>query len=112
MARYCGHVGIEPIEDFAQTAKILGEALGGLNFVQDQEHRFDEFPAFVAVDNGIEYALLGVTDPSDDLRDQQTSDFELQVHSYAATTGEKIDISMQLVERIANDGRILGWVLT
>ena len=112
MTRYFGYVGIEPIGNLAQTAKILGEALGGLNFVQDHERKFDEFPAFVAVSDGIEYALLGVPDPSEDLRDEPSSDFELQAHPYGDVTGEKVDISTQLIERLANDGRIRGWMLT
>ena len=112
MARYFAHVGIEPKGDLSQTALILGEAFGGLEFVEDTQRRFDEFPAFIGQENEAIYVLLGVPDPSEDLRDEPTTDFELQVIPGQHATGDSIDVSDQLIARIEADGRLRCWPLT
>jgi len=111
MARYFAHLGIEPMGDLSQTAIILGEALAGLEFVEDTQRRFDEFPAFIGQEDDATYAFLGIPDPSEDLRDEPSSDFELQVMPGQHATGESVDISDQLIARIRTDGRLRCWSL-
>jgi hypothetical protein len=111
MPDYVGFLGVRPVGDLAQTASLLGEALG-ITFREDQEGRFDEFPAFIAERDGVEYALLGSPPASEDLRDSPTSDFELQVSSLHRTTGAaEIDISAELVEKLSRNGALQSWEL-
>jgi hypothetical protein len=107
-----GHVGIDPIGALPETAALLGEVLGGLVFVEDTLRRYDEFPAFVAESGGLRFALLGVPDPADDLRDEPTNDFELMIEPVVVALGDaKTDISDQVMQRLRNDGRINCWSL-
>ncbi len=107
-----GHVGIEPVGDLSETAALLGSVLGGLIFSEDTQRRYDEFPAYLAERGALRYALLGVPDPDDDLRDDPTMDFELIVEPLALLQGSaKADISDELIEKLRNDGRINCWSL-
>jgi hypothetical protein len=105
-------IGVTPARSLVETAHLLGEALGGIHFAEDKARRFDEFPSFIAVDDGLQYALLGVPAEEDDLRDERAEDFSLLVQPATHTLGGKNeDISERLVERILRDGRICCWVL-
>ena len=57
-------IGIKPMGSLAETALVLGKALGGIAFVQDTEGRFDEYPA-IAESGRLRFALLGVPGPAD-----------------------------------------------
>ncbi len=107
-----GHVGIEPVGSLSDTATLLGDVLGGLVFSEDTQRRYDEFPAYIAEGNDLRYALLGIPDPDDDLRDDPTADFELMVEPLALHPADvKADISQQLIQKIRDDGRINCWSL-
>ena len=115
MCDFC-NIGIEPTGTLADTAHLLGEVLGGLVFVEDSLGRYDEFPAFVAESAGLRFALLGIPDPEDDLRDDPTEDYELLIepialHSIDAVGDPEEDISEQIMQKILNDGRIRCWSL-
>jgi len=106
------HVGIEPIRDLGVTAEVLGIALGGLAFVEDTRGRYGEFPAYVAEEEGLRYALLGIPAPEDDLREEKTNDFELMVEpALPSGDGPKADISNDLILRISRGGRLKCWSL-
>lgn len=109
-ARMFAHVGIRPLGDLGATAEALGGALG-LHFVEDSGGRYDEFPAYVAEREGHEYALLGVPNPQDDLRENKTDDFELMVSVPNNAPGVEVDISQDLVTKINQDGRLQCWLL-
>ena len=110
--RKFAHVGIEPSGTLAETAALLGRVLGGLVFVEDTRRLFDEFPAYVAKDAGVRYALLGIPAPEDDVREVRTDDFELLVEPLSSHgDGEKKDISAELLSKIERDGRLRCWSL-
>ena len=73
-----GFYTIKPLGELAATAKTISVALG-VDLRYDQSGDYEEFPAFVASAHGWHFALLGNPSPSDDLRDNPTDDFELQV---------------------------------
>jgi hypothetical protein len=110
MPKYSGYVGIAPVRRLAETAAILGDVLG-LVFTEDTEGRFDEFPAFIAEASGLQYALLGIPDADEDIRDNPTNDFELQVVSTVPTSGNATDISEELIAKLKKDGRLKCWLL-
>lgn len=106
-------IGIRPAGTLADTATILGQALGGLVFKEDTQGGFDEYPAFIAESSGLRYALLGVPLPKDDVRDKSSNDFALLVKPSAPKTGEKReDISERLIIQIKSDGRLTCWRLS
>lgn len=74
-----GYGGIKPQGTLAETAALLGRALGALDFQFDTEYRYDEYPAYLAERDGLRYALLGVPAPEDDVREVPTDDFQLMV---------------------------------
>jgi hypothetical protein len=104
-------VGITPIGELEATAKVLGEALGGLTFVEDKSGRYDEFPAYVAEREGLRYALLGPPAPEDDLRDEATDECQLMVDAISGEAGPRSDISADLIAQIGRDGRLQSWPL-
>jgi hypothetical protein len=88
-----------------ETASILGRILGGLEFVEDIQGRYDEFPAYVAEKDGYRYALLGVPAPEEEIRDNPTKDFELMLLPILPlTNATKIDVSDELILKISRDG--------
>ncbi|MBT9458005.1 MAG: hypothetical protein IV097_15405 [Burkholderiaceae bacterium] len=108
-----GHVGIQPMGSLADTAKHLGEALGGLAFVEDDRGRYDEYPAYIAERNGLRYALLGVPAPEDDVRDNPSDDFTLMIEPLTPQGGvPDADVSEETIKRIRSDGRLTCWALT
>ena len=107
-----GYVGIEPHGALAETASLLGRALGNLDFQADTESRYDEYPAYIADRNGLRYALLGVPAPEDDIRDEPTSDFQLMVKPLSlGPAGSKMDISAELAKKIQESGLLNCWPL-
>lgn len=105
-------IGIEPAGTLAETALLLGQALG-LAFNEDTRCRFDEYPAFVTERDGFRYALLGVPNPEDDVRDEPSSDFKLLVESIGARAQDgKENISQELVLRIQSHSHLRCWQLT
>jgi hypothetical protein len=107
-----GHVGVKPMESLAATAKLLGEALGGLAFVEDRNHRYEEYPAYIAEHGGLRYALLGVPAPGDDVREDPSDDFALLIEPMSVQRGaQKSDVSDEIVKRIQADGRLTCWAL-
>lgn len=110
MSNYFGYIGIEPAGSLSETARKLGEVLG-LVFSEETERRFDEFPAFVAEAESLQYALLGIPDEDEDIRENPTNDFELQVTSKGPASGNAIDISEELFARLQRDGRLKCWLL-
>lgn len=111
MTRLVGYVGIKPVGDLAETATIVGEALGGIEFIGDTGNLFDEFPAYVAETSELRYALLGVPEPEQDLRDDPTADFALHVASLSSAQDSVVDISEQVLETLGKDGRLTCWLL-
>lgn len=108
-----GHVGIQPVGSLADTAKLLGEVLGGLVFAEDIRRRYDEYPAYIAEHNGVRYALLGVPAPEDDLRENPSDDFELMIEPIARQrVAPDVDVSEETIKRIQSDGRLTCWALT
>ena len=102
---------IAPAGDLAQTAKILSAAFGE-QFRFDTSGNYEEFPAFVATRDNLEYALLGVPDPKYDVRDEaeRTTDYQLIVHPIRSNDpGVRIDISDEVIREIALDGRLRCW---
>jgi hypothetical protein len=111
MQKFFGYVGVEPIGDLAETAAVVGEALGGIAFGEDTQGRYDEFPAYVAENFGVRYALLGAPDPDDDVRDHHEPNFELRMEPVGVDSGPRIDISEKVVATLKKDGRVNCWVL-
>lgn len=109
--RKFANVGIGPVGSLGDTAEILGSIFGGLVFVEDEQRRYDEYPAFVTERDGLRYALLGVPAPEDDLRDEPTDDFALMVEPVSHGDGAVVDISEDLIKRIQGDGRLQCWSL-
>ena len=105
-------IGISPVGSLGETAEILGRVLGGLVFLEDQQGRYEEYPAYVAEDNGIRYALLGVPEQGYDVRDEPTTDFTLLVEPILTKREDAIvDTSGGLIDRIQRDGRLKCWSL-
>lgn len=97
----------------ANTAKLLGEILGGLTFVEDDSGRYDEYPACIAEHKGSRYALLGVPSPEDDVRDHPSDDFELMIEPLVCLRGaDSADESEETIKRIRLDGRLTCWALS
>ena len=108
-----GHVGVQPVGSLADTANLLAEALGGLSFAEDRDRRYDEYPAYTAVRDGLRYALLGLPASEEDIRDDPSDDFELLVEPVSVHPGlPKSDISTDLIARIGSHGRLVCWALT
>jgi len=106
-----GHVSIEPLGTLAETAALLGRALGNLVFQADTEYRYDEYPAYIAERDGLRYALLGVPAPEDDIRDVPTSDFELMVETISSEpVTSSLDISDELLKEIKESGLLNCWL--
>jgi hypothetical protein len=91
---------------------MLGNVLGGLRFELDSNGTFDEYPAYIAQQGGVRYALLGIPAPEYDIREDRDENFSLQVQSVDADAcGPKEDITDALVAAIRNDGHLECWRL-
>ncbi|OLF53303.1 hypothetical protein [Pseudomonas chlororaphis] len=104
-------IGLTPIGSLENTATILGNVLG-ITFKQDNEGTYDEYPAFIASTPTLKYALLGVPLPEDDLRDEQSNEFNLLVSSIDDDSDyPEIDISEQLISQLMKSGIMQCWKL-
>ncbi|WP_282297184.1 hypothetical protein [Stenotrophomonas sp. PS02289] len=110
MNRYAS-VGVKPIGSLRETAELLGEVLSGLNFQEDTDWVYDEYPNFYAYDDTCVYALLGCPAPEDDLREDPDGDFELLVSPIDDSSDEDTDVSAELVSIINSDGRLSAYMM-
>jgi len=74
------HIGIIPVADLETTANVVGKIVGA-DFEKDTSGFYEEFPAYVADADGIEYALLGHPEPGHDFREYTKNEFELILRS-------------------------------
>jgi hypothetical protein len=97
---------VRPVGSLRETARILGDALGGMDFVEDKSGYYEEFPAFEAARAGLRFALLGIPDPKYDIREEpRSTDFQLIVEPMRSNDpGRKVDISQDIFEEIAKSG--------
>lgn len=105
------NVEIAPAGDQAHTARILSDAFS-VQFRFDTSGNYEEFPAYVATRDDLEYALLGVPDPKYDVRDEaeRTTDYQLIVRPIRSNDpGVRTDISDKVISEIALDGRLRCW---
>lgn len=109
--RCFAHIGIRASYSLADVAKILGEIFS-VEFVEDKSWRYDEFPAFVVELQNIRFALLGVPEPGDDLREDPIDDFELMIEPIESSPDTlKVDVSEEALSRMCQDGRLDCWLL-
>ena len=101
-------VSIESFKDLKTTADIVGEILSNVKFHKDQEHTFDEIPAYLATDDTFKYALLGHA--NEDSGKSAKKEFHLTMYPkerYA--DGENLDLSEELAQKLNGDGRLRCW---
>jgi hypothetical protein len=108
MPTYRAFLRIEPAGELAGTAAILDDVLGVV-FAKAPPGRFDEFPAFVATASGLEYALLGIPAPGEQIQDDPIGDFDLHVTPASGNPCTAADISEELATRLNSDGRLRCW---
>jgi len=77
MATGCVFI-IKPHISLAVAADRIGAALA-VRLVPEMSGRFEEYPAFVGATSDLEIALLGPPEPEQDIRDDPTQDYALQV---------------------------------
>lgn len=104
-------VGIKPVGTLKETADLLGEVLSGLDFQEDTDGTFDEYPCFIAYDDEYMYALLGNPSPEDDVREDPDGNFQLKVQSIDDSSDDHLDVSGELVSLISRDGRLSSYEL-
>ncbi|WP_312315913.1 hypothetical protein [Stenotrophomonas sp.] len=110
MCKYAD-VGVKPVGTLKETAELLGEALFGLDFQEDNDGTFDEYPTFLAFHDGYMYALLGNPRPEDDVREDPNGDFQLKMMPIEDSPGEYADVSDELVDMLSRDGRLSVYML-
>jgi len=77
MRHRSAYLRIEPLQGgLADTAKTLGDTLG-VEFEEDVDGRYEEFPAYLGRANHMQYALLGFAD--DSTEEDVALGFELKV---------------------------------
>ncbi|MEO7424964.1 MAG: hypothetical protein ABI036_07245 [Fibrobacteria bacterium] len=72
-------IEIETAQPLVDTAAAIAAALGGIQFEQELTGLYEEYPAYVARQGSQEYVLLGPPSPEDDLRDNPTGGFQLNM---------------------------------
>ena len=77
-----GHIDIEKTAPLDEVALAVSRALEVVALNEDHSGYFEEFPAFVGYALGLRFALLGDPLPENDIRDDKTGGFELQIMSY------------------------------
>ena len=104
-------VFIDPFKDLQTTADVIGEIFGGIQFKFDDDWAYDEFPTYIAKDDTYEYALLGIPDPKNEIRDDPPNTFQLEVSSIETDSDKNDegheDISEEIVARLNKDGRLI-----
>lgn len=73
-----GCVNILPTQTFEETVLLLGRALG-ITFTEDQEGKYEEYPAYRAFALGFEIAVLAPPLPENDTREVPDNIFQLIV---------------------------------
>jgi hypothetical protein len=69
---------IQPSISLSEAADRIGKALA-IRLVPETSGRFEEYPAFVGSTSDQEFVLLGPPAPEDDIRDDPTQDYALQI---------------------------------
>jgi len=95
---------IEPVENLEITSKIIGNALG-LHFEKDMSGFYEEFPAYVAKHDSMEFTILRNPDPEDDIRDDPTDHFELIIESELDINHDKV--IQYISSKLSKDSRII-----
>lgn len=101
---FTGCLNIRPTLSFEETVAEVAEALG-VNFLPDQEGKYEEYPAYRAFVLGLELALLAPPLPKFDTRAVQEDIFQLIIHSdvHVTDVGVNVDLTAlveaQLVAR-------------
>lgn len=105
-------IGIKPYGTLGDTANALGKALGGLEFSEDFNGTFDEFPAYIAHQGTLRFALLGLPPTDFDIREITTESFQLLVETIGPDQYEaRDDISNELIQRISANCALICWKL-
>jgi len=94
---------IEPIVNLDVTSKIIGDALD-LHFEKDTSGFYEEFPAYVAKHDSMEFTILGNPDPEDDIRDDPTDHFALIIESESDINHDKV--IQYISSKLSKDSRI------
>lgn len=101
---------IQPCGTLQETAVALGRALGGLVFEEEDSGKYEEYPAYVARDPQLSYALLGIPEPEYDIRDVKRNTYTLQVESIGiASDNAQEDISESLARTIRENSKLICW---
>ncbi len=96
MATGCVFI-INPRISLAIAADRIGAALA-VRLVPEMSGRFEEYPAFVGATSDLEIALLGPPEPEQDVRDDPTQDYALQVAPLAQVEQHRyLELHQQLV---------------
>jgi len=88
-----GCVNILPTLTFEETVLLLGRALG-ITFTEDQEGKYEEYPAYRAFALGLEIALLAPPLPEHDTREVRDNVFQLIVTATSALGEEGVCVDM------------------
>lgn len=96
-----GGVNILPTQTFEETVLLLGQALG-ITFMEDQEGKYEEYPAYRAFALGLEIALLAPPLPELDTREVPDNVFQLIVRgmSFLGNEGVCVDMNALLESQI------------
>lgn len=106
-----GYIGIKPVGTLRNTAELLGKDLC-VEFFEDTEGRYDEYPAYCAEALGLELALLGVPPEEYDIRENKTEDYVLQIKNILSVKSEnQIDISDFILSWLRTDSTLDCWIL-
>ncbi|GAA0301550.1 hypothetical protein GCM10009087_09130 [Sphingomonas oligophenolica] len=103
-------LGIKPVKGLNNTADIIGEIFGHIQFHRDEDFIFDEFPAYIAKDDTYRYALLGIPESPghDDGESKNVFQFEMRSLDRDNTNGH-INMSEEIAEKLNSDGRLFCW---
>ena len=96
MATGCVFI-INPHISLAVAADRIGAALA-VRLLPEISGRFEEYPAFVGATSDLEIALLGPPEPEQDIRDDPTQDYVLQVAPLSQVQQHRyLELHQQLV---------------
>ncbi|MFJ3318859.1 hypothetical protein ACIPLR_26270 [Herbaspirillum huttiense] len=99
---FTGCLNIRPTLSFEETVAVVAEALG-VNFLPDQEGKYEEYPAYRAFALGLELALLAPPLPEFDIREVPEDSFQLIIHSHVHVTdvGANVDLNALVEAQLA-----------
>lgn len=108
-------IGIKPKGTLAETAEVLGQALG-VTFAPDNSGYYEEFPAYCADVMGLRLALLGIPEPEYSIQPIKDNSFELQMapvpeiwRLIEEPRGDNLDISSFVSEVIKKTTGLECW---